>query len=37
MDSHWMGFLDGGVVKNPPTKAEDARDVGLISGSGRPL
>ena len=32
-----MGFPGGGVVKNPPTKAEDARDVGLISGSGRPL
>ena len=37
MDSHWLGFPGGGVVKNPPTKAEDARDVGLISGSGRPL
>ena len=32
-----MGFLDGGVVKNPPTKAEDARVVGLISRSGRTL
>ena len=24
------------VVKNTPAKAGDARDVGLISGSGRP-
>ena len=23
------------VVKNPPAKAEDARDAGLIPGSGR--
>ena len=25
------------MVKNPPTNAGDARDKGLISGSGRPL
>ena len=25
------------VVKNPPAKAEDIRDVGLIPGVGRPL
>ena len=25
------------MVKNPPTDARDARDTGLISGSGRPL
>ena len=30
-----MGFLGGSVVKNPPTNAGDARDVGLIPGSGR--
>ena len=25
------------VVKNPPANAEDVRDVGLITGSRRPL
>ena len=29
------GFPGGTVVKNPPTNAGDARDVGLIPGSGR--
>ena len=29
------GFQVGAVVKNPPTNAGDARDVGLIPGSGR--
>ena len=28
-------FLGGAVVKNPPANAGDARDMGLISGSGR--
>ena len=27
-------FLGGAVVKNPPAKAGDTRDVGLIPGSG---
>ena len=30
-----MGFPDGAVVKNLPVNAEDAREVGLIPGSGR--
>ena len=30
-----MGFPDGSVVKNLPANVRDARDVGLISGSGR--
>ena len=30
-----LGFPGGAVVKNPPAKAGDTRDVGLISGSGR--
>ena len=30
------GFLGGSVVKNPPSKAEDSRDEGSISGSVRP-
>ena len=30
-----LGFPSGTVVKNLPTSAEDARDVGLIPGSGR--
>ena len=29
------GFLGGAVVKNPPANAGDARDVGLIPGSGK--
>ena len=29
------GFLVGSVVKNLPTNAGDARDVGSIPGSGR--
>ena len=28
-------FLGGAVVKNPPANAGDARDMGLIPGSGR--
>ena len=30
-----LGFQGGSVVKNPPVSAGDARDVGLILGSGR--
>ena len=30
-----LGFPDGAVVKNPPANAGDARNVGLIPGSGR--
>ena len=30
-----MGFPGGAVVKNPPANAGDARDEGLIPGSGR--
>ena len=30
-----MDFPSGIVVKNPPTDAGDARDAGLIPGSGR--
>ena len=30
-----LGFPSGTVVKNLPTSAEDARDMGLIPGSGR--
>ena len=29
------GFSGGAVVKNPPANAGDARDVGLIPGSGK--
>ena len=31
---HW-GLSSGAVVKTLPVNAEDARDVGLIPGSGR--
>ena len=31
-----MGFPGGAVVKYPPASAGNARDVGLILGSGRP-
>ena len=31
---HW-GFPGGSVIKNPPANAGDARDRGLIPGSGR--
>ena len=31
----FMGFPHGAVLKHPPTNAGDARDVGLIPGSGR--
>ena len=31
----YMGFPDGTVVKNLPANSGDARDVGLISRSGR--
>ena len=30
-----MDFPSGIVLKNPPTDAGDARDAGLIPGSGR--
>ena len=30
-----MGFPGGTVVKNPPAKAKDPRDMGLIPGSAR--
>ena len=30
-----MGFPGGAVVKSPPANAGDARDAGLIPGSGR--
>ena len=30
-----LGFPGGRVVKNPPAIAGDARDTGLIPGSGR--
>ena len=30
-----MGLPGGTVVKNSPANAEDARDAGLIPGSGR--
>ena len=30
-----LGLPGGSVVKNLPASAEDARDVGLIPGSGR--
>ena len=33
-DCHW-GFPGCAVVKNPPAKAGDTRDVGSIPGSGR--
>ena len=32
-----MGFTGGRVVKNLPANAGDARDLGLIPGSGRSL
>ena len=32
---HLWDFPGSVVVKNPPANAEDSRDVGLISGSGR--
>ena len=32
-----MGFPGGSAVKNPPANAGDARDAGLIPGSGRSL
>ena len=31
----YMGFQGGSVIKNPPAKAGDVRDTGLIPGSGR--
>jgi len=30
-----MGFPDGSVVKNPPAKSGDTRDMSLIPWSGR--
>ena len=30
-----MGFPGGTMVKNPPANVGDARDTGLIPGSGR--
>ena len=35
--STWPGSSGGTVLKNPPASAEDARDRGLIPGSGRSL
>jgi len=35
--SYCWGLPDGTVVKNPPADAGDARDPGLILGSGRLL
>ena len=32
-----LGFLGGSVAKNMPANAEDAKDAGLIPGSGRSL
>ena len=32
-----MGFPGGPMVKNPPAKAGDVRDVGLIAGLENPL
>ena len=32
-----LGFLRGSVAKNMPANAEDAKDAGLIPGSGRSL
>ena len=32
-----VGFPGDSVVKNPPTNAGDARDMGSIPGSGRSL
>ena len=32
---HWVEFLCGAVVKNPPASAGDPRDSGLIPESGR--
>ena len=34
-DNVMWGFPGGAVVKNPPANAGDARDMGLIPGSGR--
>ena len=31
----YIGFPGSVVVKNPPAKAGDSRDMGSISGSGR--
>ena len=31
----WWGFPGNSVVKNPPAKARDSRDLGSIPGSGR--
>ena len=31
----YLSFPGGSMVKNPPAKAGDARDVGLIPGLGR--
>ena len=33
---YWLGFPCGAVVKNLSANAGDARDVGLIPGSGSP-
>ena len=32
-----MGFPGGTVVKNPPARARDTRDMGLIPGLGKCL
>ena len=31
----YTGFPDGSVVKNPPTSAGDAGDIGSVTGSER--
>ena len=35
VSTNFLGFPGGSVVKNPPANAEDAKEVGLISESGR--
>ena len=32
---HYWGFPDSSMVKNPPSKAGDIRDMGSIPGLGR--
>ena len=33
-EASWKGLPGGTVINSPPTNEEDARDKGLISGSG---
>ena len=35
VSTNFLGFPGGSVVKNPPANAGDAKEVGLISESGR--